>query len=428
MHENSASSNASDVNGNNKKSTEFPVGNVREPIAIPQEQVVAPGLPVLPPLPSIQQQPNGGVSATTHGRAQGGHPYPQPPKRGRRSSKNRAVKERKPRWGRRIAVVISALIVTAALVTGGLFGYQWSSERQEQYSGEFEILNSRIKEAQTAVNNYPNFEPEVRDELQKVLKEAKAVRERGVPGILTLDWDARTDKVKSLVAKLEEKTEAVVTVDGALADYQSTLGEVETAFDDAEELLKTSEGKTPDNESRTKLSEEINKTRSLLESKPDESWGEIEYRGASSDLRGQLYDLNAAIDGVEASVSERQDAQRRDPSRFAAISDRDWQLVQRAPESHIGEAYVIYGVITQADSITGEYVIRVNTAGELKSYSFEYDINTLVTADESGMFDSVVTQDTVKIYVEVTGSTSYETTIGGTATAVTVTAFGIELI
>lgn len=108
------------------------------------------------------------------------------------------------------------------------------------------------------------------------------------------------------------------------------------------------------------------------------------------------------------------------------MSSRDWQLVAKSPDSQIGDKYVIYGVVTQADSATGAYAIGVSTDGQQVD-SYDYDINTIANAGEAS-FSQVVEDDIVAMWVEVAGAETYDTTMGGSTTAPKVTVNVIEVV
>ncbi|WP_145952781.1 hypothetical protein [Tessaracoccus aquimaris] len=58
---------------------------------------------------------------------------------------------------------------------------------------------------------------------------------------------------------------------------------------------------------------------------------------------------------------------------------------------------------------------------------WKYDHNTMVSEGFPGMFDNIVEGDLVALYVTVDGVRNYNTTIGGTASAVRVTAYVAEV-
>lgn len=114
-----------------------------------------------------------------------------------------------------------------------------------------------------------------------------------------------------------------------------------------------------------------------------------------------------------------------DRSNYRSVSTREWQLIEKNPDRHVGELYVVYGRVTQADGGTGSSTVRIDTDGEQVG-QYDYDINTMVTEGSAGVLDQTVKDDLVTLYVEVDGSTTYETTIGGSVTALAVTAYFVE--
>lgn len=132
----------------------------------------------------------------------------------------------------------------------------------------------------------------------------------------------------------------------------------------------------------------------------------------------------AAEASAAAQASATAQAALTDVSTYSKISSRDWQLIEKDPDSHVGEKYIVYGRVTQADAATGTEMFRVDTGGT-KADWYDYDINTVVAADPS-IVTTIVTDDLVKMYITVTGAYSYDTQIGGSTTAVAVLAGVVE--
>jgi hypothetical protein len=102
-----------------------------------------------------------------------------------------------------------------------------------------------------------------------------------------------------------------------------------------------------------------------------------------------------------------------------AITEREWQLIAKNPDSHIGERVIVYGQVTQFDSATGTTGFRANVGAVAKKASYgwaDYDTNTVLTGT-GGLLDQVVQGDLFKAEVTVAGSYSYQTTMGGSLTA-----------
>jgi len=119
---------------------------------------------------------------------------------------------------------------------------------------------------------------------------------------------------------------------------------------------------------------------------------------------------------VAAEAAAAQAAADGDLSTYQEIDSRTWALVAKDPESHVGEKYVIYGKVTQFDSATGKSTFRANTDGEQQEKSYDYDVNTIISAKDAASVADIVTDDLVKMYVRVTGSLTYDTQIGGSTT------------
>lgn len=104
------------------------------------------------------------------------------------------------------------------------------------------------------------------------------------------------------------------------------------------------------------------------------------------------------------------------PVPHRAITVRDWQLIAKAPDSHVGERVTVYGTVTQFDSATGPSGFRANVDGVKHSKSYDYDTNTVLRGTVPQL-SNVVKDDMFRADVTVGGSYSYETTLGGTLTA-----------
>jgi hypothetical protein len=122
----------------------------------------------------------------------------------------------------------------------------------------------------------------------------------------------------------------------------------------------------------------------------------------------------AAADAVAAEKAAEKT--RKNPSSYKTIGARDYALLVKDPDAHIGEKYVVYGYVTQLDSATGTDTFRANTGSSTQSDWYNYDQNTVATAADPGDFANVVNDDLVTLYVEVVGALSYDTQIGGNTT------------
>ncbi len=112
------------------------------------------------------------------------------------------------------------------------------------------------------------------------------------------------------------------------------------------------------------------------------------------------------------------------PGPHRAVSGRDWLLIAKSPDLHIGDRITVYGHVTQFDAVTGSTSFRASIDGVQHRRTYEYDTNTILrgTADQLA---NVVQGDVFRADVTVGGSYSYTTTMGGT---LTVPILGVDAI
>jgi hypothetical protein len=102
-----------------------------------------------------------------------------------------------------------------------------------------------------------------------------------------------------------------------------------------------------------------------------------------------------------------------------AITDRQWLLIAKDPEAHMGERIIIHGLVTQFDAATGVDTFRADVGGKKRkpSYGFvDYETNTVLNGDAAKL-TKVVQDDLFTARVTVLGSVDYETQLGGGTTA-----------
>ncbi|MGV9866116.1 hypothetical protein [Rhodococcus koreensis] len=111
---------------------------------------------------------------------------------------------------------------------------------------------------------------------------------------------------------------------------------------------------------------------------------------------------------------------------YAILTDRDLALIAKSPDgANVGRKLVVHGQVTQFDSVTGPTSFRASIACQPQNYSFDYDIDAYVNGDNPAVVANVVEDDMVTMYVEVVGSKSYTTTLGG---KITVSLFKANII
>jgi hypothetical protein len=107
---------------------------------------------------------------------------------------------------------------------------------------------------------------------------------------------------------------------------------------------------------------------------------------------------------------------RLDPKTYNAISPHDYALMLKDPAAHKGQKIIVFGVVTQFDTGTGQSEFRADTAAEPQDGRYGYQQNTMIDAIDPSILANVVKDDYVQMYVEVAGTESYKTTTGGDLT------------
>jgi hypothetical protein len=97
------------------------------------------------------------------------------------------------------------------------------------------------------------------------------------------------------------------------------------------------------------------------------------------------------------------------------VSARDWQMIAKDPDAHMGERIVVHGYVTQFDAATGNDSFRASVDGVKHRSWYEYETNTILRGSADSLADIVV-KDQFKAEVTVKGSLSYDTQIGGKTT------------
>lgn len=120
-----------------------------------------------------------------------------------------------------------------------------------------------------------------------------------------------------------------------------------------------------------------------------------------------------------------------DLSKFTKMSTRDYAQMAKDPDAFIGRNIILVGVVTQFDSATGPCTMRANTGPAKTAYSYEYDVNTIITSGDGEsdcpILDPLVTDDHFSMRATVLGAFEYDTAIGGSATAVLMEAFWVKI-
>lgn len=109
-----------------------------------------------------------------------------------------------------------------------------------------------------------------------------------------------------------------------------------------------------------------------------------------------------------------------DLATFAALNERDFALLARDPDAHLGDQLIVTGVVSQFDAATGRCGFLAQIGHDRMANSYDYGQNSAFTAGDGfsdcAVLDDVVEDDHVRLWVTALGSYSYDTQIGGNTT------------
>ena len=110
--------------------------------------------------------------------------------------------------------------------------------------------------------------------------------------------------------------------------------------------------------------------------------------------------------GASSSPAPTVSPEDLDPSTYQALSPRDFALWVKNPDANTGRKIVLYGVVTQFDTGTGQDSFRANAGAEAGDYAE----GTIFYARDPSILSQVVAQDAVTIWCQGNGTETYKST------------------
>lgn len=302
-------------------------------------------------------------------------------------------------------------------------------------------LSTGIQTGDLLISQADELEPGLQSDLSTQLDDAVAAHSATRnPFVYAPSW-VLEDHLETAVQAYDELKSSLDALQAAIDSRDGYFDEIDSAeelIEEGKDLLSKSEAKVTDDSLRTNLAELIDQFRILVDEPVDAS-SALAFETQRDSIASMMESsIEPAMVGIEQSMQafdEEEEARKeaeeqaalKDPANYPAISDRDWKLVQRDADSYTGDKFTIYGYVTQADGATGSYVIRADTSGEQFSKWYDYEVNTIIYGVDTDLLKNVVQGDLVELLVEVQGSTTYDTAIGGSATAVMVLAYDVKV-
>lgn len=141
-------------------------------------------------------------------------------------------------------------------------------------------------------------------------------------------------------------------------------------------------------------------------------------------------DLIAAVE--ECAAEERsKTAEEREAERLASCERVDVDSVEKDPDAFTGVCVHMYVEIIQFDANTGRCSFRGEMSAVRSTSWLDYDGNAIFLTESDSVcpeLDGIDNNDYVEVWAYGAGSLTYDTTIGGSATAVLWDIEKIELI
>lgn len=141
-------------------------------------------------------------------------------------------------------------------------------------------------------------------------------------------------------------------------------------------------------------------------------------------------DLIAAVD--ECAAEERsKTVEQREAERLASCERVDVDAIERDSDAYTGVCVHMYVEIVQFDANTGRCSFRGEMSAVRSTSWLDYDGNAIFLTEDDSVcpeLDGIDNNDYVEIWAFGSGSFTYDTTIGGSATAVLWDIEKIELI
>lgn len=124
----------------------------------------------------------------------------------------------------------------------------------------------------------------------------------------------------------------------------------------------------------------------------------------------------AADAAKQKAAKAAKDKRKKKIANANFVSKRDLARVFKDPDSHKGELFKVWGEVAQFDAATGTDAFLASAAhADTRSYGYFEGENAFFTGRADAL-DNLVEDDIFTATVEVTGSLSYDTQVGGNTT------------
>ena len=145
---------------------------------------------------------------------------------------------------------------------------------------------------------------------------------------------------------------------------------------------------------------------------------------------GTKSDLLAAIEACAADERSKT-TEQRELDRLASCGAVDVDSLEKDPDAYTGTCVHFWAHISQYDANTGVCSFRAGLSADRSTYWLDYSGNAMFITDsdaECPELDGIDVDDFIEVWAIGSGSLTYDTTIGGSATATLWSIDVVELV
>ncbi len=133
---------------------------------------------------------------------------------------------------------------------------------------------------------------------------------------------------------------------------------------------------------------------------------------ASSATTNNMIPTSTTTRTVRPAPKPKVSVEELDQASYRPVTEREFAYIIKDPYAHYGERIVIYGKVSQFDTLTGDSILRADVVA-VPGGQRE---NAFIEADDPTILADVVEGDSLVMFVEVAGTDTYSTQLGGERT------------
>ena len=258
--------------------------------------------------------------------------------------------------------------------------------------------------------------------------------------VITAERDRATEDLRLSEASLRDS-------EASLSAAETELGTLTRAADSANEEARLAEDRADDAEAQVEAlleqydpdiraarqaayDEEIVRACDVAETQVDASIASLTNWTDDWQSIGTESDLLASVEAC-AAAERSKTTEQRELDRLAACGVVDVDSLEKDPDAYTGTCVHLWANISQYDANTGVCSFRAELSAVRSTYWLDYSGNAIFLTDsdtECPELDGIDVDDFIEVWAIGSGSYTYDTTIGGSATATLWSIDVVELV